>query len=183
MENKGRLVVLSGPSGVGKGTIVKKLLGENSSLALSVSATTRLRREGEKHGVHYFYISKEEFEKKIENNEMLEYTRYNGNYYGTIQSHVEDLLNEGKTVLLEIEVDGASQIKKKLPDALSIFINAPSDEEIERRLRNRNTEDEEAIQRRLAIAKTEMQHADEYDYIVCNDDIDIAAKQILEIIK
>lgn len=183
MENKGKLVVLSGPSGVGKGTIVKKLLKENSSLALSVSATTRSPREGEVHGVHYFYITKEEFEKKIQNNEMLEYTSYNGNYYGTIQSHVEELLENGKTVLLEIEVDGAMQISRKLPEALSIFINAPSDEEIERRLRNRNTEDEEAIQRRLAIAKAEMKYADEYDYIVCNDDIDVAAKEILEIIK
>lgn len=183
MENKGKLVVFSGPSGVGKGTIMKKLLQADEKIALSVSATTRKRREGEEHGVHYFYITKEEFEQKIRNNEMLEYTSYNGNFYGTIQSHVEELLDNGKTVMLEIDVDGAAQIKKKFPDALSVFVTAPSVEEIERRLRFRNTEDDEAIKNRIAIAKNEMTHANEYDYIVCNDDVDAAANKILEIIK
>jgi len=183
MENKGKLLVLSGPSGVGKGTVVKRLLEKDANLALSVSATTRQIREGETHGVHYFYITRDEFENKIKNDEMLEYTQYNGNFYGTIQGYVEELQQMGKTVLLEIEVDGAAQIKKKLPEAVTVFLTAPSVEEVERRLRKRNTESEEVIMKRLAIAQSEMAHAPEYDYVVCNDDVENAADRIIEILK
>lgn len=182
MKNKGNLLVLSGPSGVGKGTVVMRLLEKDENLVLSVSATTRQKREGEEDGVHYFFVSKEEFERKIENGEMLEFTQYNGNYYGTIRSYVEKFIQNGKTVLLEIEVDGASQIKKKIPQAVTVFLTAPSEEEVERRLRKRNTESEEAILKRLAIAKSEMAHASEYDYVVCNDDVENAADRILNIL-
>lgn len=183
MENKGKVIIISGPSGVGKGTVVKRLLEKDKNIAVSISATTRQRREGEEHGVHYFYITREEFEDNIKNDRMLEYTQYNGNYYGTLQSHVRELQENGKTVILEIEVDGATQIKKKLPDAITVFMVAPSEEEVERRLRKRNTECEEVIQKRLAIAKGEMEHAKEYDYVVCNDDVDNAADRILDILK
>ena len=180
--NKGKLLVLSGPSGVGKGTVVQRLLELDDNLALSVSATTREIRPGEVDGVHYFYISREEFEQKIKNDQMLEFTRYNGNYYGTIQNHVEEFLKNGKTVILEIEVDGAGQIKKKIPEAITVFLTAPSEAEVERRLRKRNTEDEETIQKRLKIAIDEMKKADSYDYVVCNDDVENAANRILDIL-
>ena len=180
--NKGKLLVLSGPSGVGKGTVVQRLLELDDNLALSVSATTREIRPGEVDGVHYFYISREEFEQKIKNDQMLEFTRYNGNYYGTIQNHVEEFLKNGKTVILEIEVDGARQIKKKIPEAVTVFLTAPSEAEVERRLRKRNTEDEETIQKRLKIAIDEMKKADSYDFVVCNDDVENAANRILDIL-
>ena len=183
MENRGKVIIISGPSGVGKGTVVRHLLTLDEKIAVSISATTRQKREGEENGVHYFYITREEFEDNIKNDRMLEYTQYNGNYYGTLKSHVRDLQDNGKTVILEIEVDGAMQVKKKLPDAITVFMTAPSVEEVERRLRGRNTESEEVIQKRLAIAKGEMAHAAEYDYVVCNDSVENAANRILDILK
>ncbi len=180
--SKGKILIISGPSGVGKGTVVQELLNKDKGTVVSVSATTREAREGEIDGVHYFFITKEEFAKKIENDEMLEFNRYNDNYYGTIKSHVDELLSMGKNVLLEIDVNGAYQIKNKRPDAITVFLTAPSIEEVERRLRKRNSEDEETIQNRLEIAKSEMKHAEEYDYIVCNDSLENAVNKIIEIL-
>ncbi len=180
--SKGKILVLSGPSGVGKGTVVQRILEMDDNVTLSISATTRAMREGEQEGVHYFYISHAEFEKKLKNNEMLEYNSYNGNYYGTLKSYVDSLLVSGKHVLLEIDVNGAFQIKEKRPEAVTVFLTAPSVEEIERRLRKRNTETEDVIAERLRIAKQELLHAPDYDFIVCNDDVDGAAQQILDIL-
>ena len=180
--NKGKVLILSGPSGVGKGTVVNKLLETADNVTLSISATTRKPRIGEIDGVHYFYISREDFEDKIKNNELLEYNLYNGNYYGTLKSYVESLQAEGKHVILEIDVNGGRQIKERTPDAITVFMTAPSDEEIERRLRNRNTETEEAILKRLEIAKKERQQAADYDFFVCNDTIESAVNQLIDIL-
>jgi len=180
--NKGKVLILSGPSGVGKGTVVNKLLETVDNVTLSISATTRKPRTGEIDGVHYFYISREDFEDKIKNDQLLEYNLYNGNYYGTLKSYVESLQAEGKHVILEIDVNGGRQIKEKTPDAITVFMTAPSDEEIERRLRNRNTETEEAILKRLEIAKKERQQAADYDFFVCNDTIESAVNQLIDIL-
>lgn len=181
--NKGKLMVLSGPSGVGKGTVVEKLLELEDSLVVSVSATTRDPRENEVDGVHYFYITKQEFEEKLKNNELLEYNVYNGNYYGTLKSYVDNLLSQGKNVMLEIDVNGKRQVKEKCPDALTVFLTAPSMSEVERRLRKRNSETDEVIKKRLEIAKSEMEHAKEYDFVVCNDELENAVKEIINILK
>lgn len=181
--SKGKILVLSGPSGVGKGTVVEEILRKDKNTVVSISATTRKPREGEKNGVHYFFISKEEFAKKIDNDEMLEFNRYNDNYYGTIKEHVDSIIADGKNVLLEIDVNGAYQIKNKTPEAITVFLTAPSDEEIERRLRNRNTEDEQTIKERLEIAKAEMKHAENYDYVVCNDSVENASEKIINILR
>lgn len=180
--NKGKILILSGPSGVGKGTVVKQLLAHEPNLVLSVSATTRAPREGEVHGVDYFYISHAQFETKIQNDELLEYNRYGQNYYGTLKSFVDDCLAQGKSVLLEIDVNGARQIKQKRPEAISVFLTAPSKEEIERRLRRRGTESEQEIAQRLRIAAQEMSHASEYDYMICNDTVEGAVERILTIL-
>lgn len=180
--NKGKVLIISGPSGVGKGTVVQELLKKDKGTVVSVSATTRAPREGEIDGVHYFFISKAEFIKKIENEEMLEFNKYNENYYGTMNDYVQSLLEQGKNVILEIDVNGAYQVKNKRADVITIFMTAPSVEEVERRLRKRNSEDEEAIQNRLKIAVSEMKHAEEYDYIVCNDSVENAVDKIIEII-
>ena len=179
----GKLILISGPSGTGKSTVISRLMRLRDDVCFSVSATTRAPRPGEVEGVHYYFRTREEFEQTIENDGFLEYAEYNGNYYGTLKSHVRDLQDNGKTVILEIEVDGAMQVKKKLPDAITVFMTAPSVEEVERRLRGRNTECEEVIQKRLAIAKDEMAHAAEYDYVVCNDSVENAANRILDILK
>ena len=165
---KGLLLVISGPSGVGKGTVIDSLL-ENDDMAYSVSATTRSPRPGEIDGVDYNYITKEEFRTLIENGDVLEYAEYTGNYYGTPRKFVERKLNEGKSVILEIETCGAMQIKKKMPEAVLIFICPPSLEELESRLRGRGTETEEVILRRLEQAKKEIVLIPEYDYAVVNE--------------
>lgn len=180
--NKGKILIISGPSGVGKGTVVEELLKKDNGTVVSVSATTRAPRDGEVDGVHYFFISKAEFIKKIENEEMLEFNKYNDNYYGTMNDYVQSILEKGKNVLLEIDVNGAYQIKNKRPDAITVFLTAPSVEEVERRLRKRNSEDEETIKNRLEIAVSEMKHAENYDYIVCNDSVENAVDKIIEIL-
>ncbi len=182
--NKGKVLILSGPSGVGKGTVVNKLLETSDNVTLSISATTRKPRENEIDGVHYFYISREDFEEKIKNNELLEYNLYNGNYYGTLKSYVESLQAEGKHVILEIDVNGGRQIKQRTPDAITVFMTAPSDEEVERRLRSRGTETEEVILKRLEIAKKEKKQAedDNYDFFVCNDTVESAVQRLLDIL-
>ena len=180
--SKGKILVISGPSGAGKGTVVNRLLEIDNSVCLSISATTRNKREGEEHGVHYFYITKEDFLSKIEKGELLEYNCYNGNYYGTLKSYVDSLIESGKNVILEIDINGGFQIKEKCPEAVLIFLTAPSLDEIERRLRKRNTETDEVIEKRLEIAKAEIERSKEYDFVVYNEDIDKCAHNIIEII-
>ncbi len=168
-QRKGTLFVFSGPSGVGKGTLNEKLFAEfGDQIAFSVSATTRAPREGEVDGKHYFFITKQEFEARIANNDFLEYAQFAGNFYGTPKSYVTSLLDQGKNVLLEIEVQGAMQVKARMSEAVSIFILPPSFEELERRLRGRGTESEEKIQKRLETARTELNYAPEYTYQIVN---------------
>lgn len=182
MNKKGQLIVISGPSGVGKGTVLAEYLKGKENTAYSVSATTRQPRPGEKHGVHYFFLSREEFEQTAKEGGMLEYASYNGNYYGTPKAPVEQQRQEGKDVILEIEVQGALQVKKACPDALLIFIAPPSFEELANRLSGRQTEDSKTVENRLNIAKGELKCAGEYDYIVVNDDVAAAAQRLEMII-
>ena len=183
LKGKGMLVVLSGPSGSGKDTVLNKLKESEFSFDKTISATTRAMREGEKDGVDYYFIDKTTFEKKIENGEFVEYTVYSGNYYGTLKTEVERLVAKGGCILLKIEVEGAGNIRKAIPDALSVFIVPPSIEELERRLRGRNTETEDSIQERLKEAIKELARADEYDYIVINDDADLCTEQVIKILE
>lgn len=174
--NKGLLVVFSGPSGVGKGTIRKLFADrEDLNIAFSVSMTTRKPRQGEVDGVDYFFVTKEEFKKHIEKDNFLEYAEFVGEYYGTPKAYVEKLRNEGKNVLLEIEVQGALMVKERVPDVLSIFIVPPNFEELERRIRGRRSEPEEIIQQRLAKASRELKTMGNYKYVICNDDPQLAA--------
>lgn len=180
---KGLLIVFSGVSGVGKGTILKELMKmEELNLAYSVSMTTREPREGEKNGVDYFFVSKKRFMSAIRNGELLEHARFVDNDYGTPKAYVEQMREEGKNVILEIEINGAKQIMKKVPDALSIYIVPPSIEELERRLRERNTEDEATIMKRISKAKRELKDTDTYGHIVCNDDLQKAIQDVRQII-
>ena len=179
---KGLLLVVSGPSGVGKGTVLRKLHSESDNMYYSISATTRQPRFDELDGVHYLFITKEEFQNKIEKGQMLEYAEYCGNYYGTPGDIVEQKRNEGVDVLLEIESCGAMQVLSKCGDAISIFIMPPSMEELRSRLLNRGTESEEVVNRRLEKAEEEIKKADQYQYIVVNDDIETAKNKICEII-
>ncbi|MBP3398304.1 MAG: guanylate kinase [Erysipelotrichaceae bacterium] len=181
---RGKLIVISGPSGVGKGTIVKEFINDPElKLSYSVSMTTRSMRPGEVDGVNYDYVSKEEFKQAIENDELLEYAEFVGNFYGTPLKNVNRLLDEGKNVLLEIEVQGCMQVQKKVPDALSIFITPPSMEELERRIRGRATEPEEIVQQRLSKAQKEMELVGKYKYAICNDDVALAAELVKTIIR
>lgn len=184
MSSKGLLIVLSGPSGVGKGTILKEVMKDESlKLAFSISMTTRGKREGEVDGVNYFYVTRDEFEQAVRDGKMLEYAEFVGNYYGTPLEYVEKLRNEGTNVILEIEVQGCLQVQEKEPDALTIFIVPPSMEELENRIRGRKTEAEEIIQQRLAKAESEMEMLNKYKYVVCNDDVELAADIISVIIR
>ncbi len=169
-ERDGVLMVISGPAGSGKGTAVKLLFDIVPELTLSVSATTRSPRPGEVDGVHYFFISKEEFREKLAAGEILEHTEYCGNYYGTPEKAVRDTLSHGRDVILEIEVDGASQIKKKFPDAVTVMLLPPDGKSLEARLRGRGTETDDVIAARMARARAEIALADSYDYIVVSRD-------------
>ena len=181
---KGLLIVLSGPSGVGKGTVIKELMkNDDLKLSYSISMTTRKPRNGEVDGVNYFFVDRDTFLKAIDDGELLEHAEFVGNMYGTPVSYVEKLRNEGRNVLLEIEVQGARQVKKKCPDALSIFIIPPSMEELASRIRGRNSEPEEIVQQRLDKAKKEMEMVTQYKYVVCNDDVILASDIISAIIK
>ena len=181
-QKKGVLFVVSGPSGVGKGTINKRLFEEfGDRVAYSVSATTREPREDEVNGREYFFISRQEFEKRVANNEFLEHAEYAGNCYGTPRDYVLSLLQRGVSVILEIDVQGAMQVKRRMPESVSVFILPPSFEELEHRLRGRGTETPEKIERRLAAAKAEMARAPEYDYQIVNDDLDAAYARLREI--
>ncbi len=169
MEKKGLLVVISGCSGAGKGTVLAEFFKHAKNAAYSVSATTRAPREGEENGVHYHFISREQFEKHIEEHTVLEYTQYCGNYYGTLKSELNKLA-DGKDLILEIELEGATNIKRLIPDAVTIVIVPPSLSVLEARLRGRGTNTEEDIRRRMAQASIEMKHAADYDYIIVNED-------------
>ena len=181
--NEGILVVVSAPSGCGKDTVVSKVLEKMPGKGfLSVSMTTRDMRPGETEGVEYFFVSKQEFLKRIEEGDMLEYAIYGSNMYGTPIKPVRDMLKSGKIVFLIIEVEGGGNVKKAFPDATKIFIMPPSMKELEKRLRGRNTDSEEAILNRLEIAKDEIARAVEYDFVVENDDLDEAVDDVITIV-
>ncbi len=179
---KGLLIVVSSPSGGGKGTILSELFKRNENLKMSVSATTRSPREGEVDGVHYYFISKEEFKAKIENGEMLEYANYVSNYYGTPKAPVDKWLSEGKDVILEIEVQGGKQVKEIAPDCVSLFVLPPSLEILEQRLRGRGTETDDVICNRMAQASREIGCVTDYDYAVVNNTVEQAVSDIEAII-
>ncbi len=178
---KGKLIVISGPSGVGKGTIREKINFDN--YVFSISSTTREKRIGEIEGVHYNFISKEEFLSKVENNQMLEHAEFVGNFYGTDKEEVLKKLNSGENVLLEIECQGALQVLEKMPDVLSIFIVPPSLEELENRLRQRGTEDNNKINKRLKKAKEEMDLKSKYQHVIVNENLDNAVKELDSILE
>ncbi len=182
MMNKGLLIVVSGPSGCGKGTILAEIL-KDDKFFYSISATTRNARPGEENGVNYHFLTKEKFEELIENDGMLEYASYCDNYYGTPRKPVEDMLNQGKHVILEIEVQGAMKIKEKCPEAKFIFILPPSLKELRRRLNKRGTESEEVIEKRLNEATGEIKQAYKYDYALINGELSVAVDDLLAIIK
>ena len=183
MKNLKKLIIITGPSGVGKGTVVKELLDRNKDIWLSISATTRNPRVGEKDGLNYYFISEERFKDMIDKKEFLEWAQFAGNYYGTPLSTVNEKIEKGFIVLLEIEVEGAKQIKEKFPEALSIFLLPPSKEELEKRIRNRGTEKEEAIDRRLSRANYEIASSDQFDFVLTNHDVDETVKEVFKIIK
>lgn len=182
MPERGMLIVLSGPSGSGKGTIIKRLLQDREDTVLSVSVTTRAPRPGEEEGVHYFFRTREAFEQMIREDALLEWAQYSGNYYGTPESSIRHWLAQGKNVLLEIEVQGAEQVMDHRADLVSIFITIPSMQELERRLRDRATETEEKIRTRMTVAKRELSRAFRYDYVVLNDEVERAVGRINTII-
>ncbi len=184
LNDRGLLIVISGPSGVGKGTVRKALFNmPKHNLTYSVSMTTRKIRPGEVDGKDYYFVSKEEFERRIEEGKFLEHAEFVGNYYGTPLDKVNEQLDNGKEVVLEIEVEGALQVKKKVPDCVMIFLVPPSKEDLYKRLRSRGTESEEIIEQRVNKANREFKKAKYYDYIVVNDDVDNAADRILAIIR
>lgn len=183
MKN-GIFIVISGPSGVGKGTICEILMkNKNIDLEYSVSMTTRNKRDCEIEGVHYYFTNKDNFENKIRNNEFLEYAIYNNEYYGTLKSEVLDKINRGKYIISEIDVQGAKQIKKDFPNSLLLYILPPSIEELKNRLIKRGTESKEEIEKRLKIAIIENEYRYFYDYVIVNDQLELAVKEIVDIIK
>ena len=176
-----KLFVISGSSGVGKGTVIKEFLNKHPEFRLSISCTTRGKREGEVHGVNYFFLSPNEFKECISNNEFLEWAEFSGNHYGTKKAFVNDCLNNGENLILEIDTKGALNVKKIMPEAELIFIAPPSLEELEARLRGRHTETEEAIQKRLASIKLEIENSKQFDYKVINDTVGNAVKELEKI--
>jgi len=182
MNERGSLFVITGPSGVGKGTVLRIVRQKMPELYYSISMTTRAPREEDKEGVTYFFTDKEDFLRKVKKGEMLEYASYAGNYYGTPAGPVDSFLAAGRDVILEIEVQGALQVKSRRPDAVLIFLVCPSKEEHERRLRGRGTETEEQIRLRLEAAAKEYAQADEFDFVVINDTPENGADEILSVI-
>lgn len=183
LEKKGILIVVSGFSGAGKGTLMKELLKKYpDDYALSISATSRKPREGEQEGVEYFFKTREEFEKMIEGEELVEYAQYLGNYYGTPKAYVEEQLEAGKDVILEIEIQGASKIKEKFPQTVLMFVTPPSAEELKNRLVGRGTEDMDTIERRLSRAVEEAEGIEAYDYLVVNDILELCVEEMHQII-
>jgi len=183
MEEKGILFVLSGPSGVGKGTVRKQLFNQDTELRYSISMTTREKRPGETDGIDYFYKTNDEFEKLIKQNKLLEYAKYVNNYYGTPRDYVETTLDAGYDVFLEIEVQGALQVKENFPGGVFIFLFPPSLEELKNRIVSRGTETEERVLNRLKAARDEIEMMDNYDYVVVNDQVDHAVDKVESIIQ
>ncbi|KAA0548183.1 guanylate kinase [Bacillus sp. BGMRC 2118] len=183
MKERGLLIVLSGPSGVGKGTVRKEIFSQkDTNLHYSISMTTRKPREGEVDGVDYFFKSREEFEDLIEREKLLEWAEYVGNYYGTPVDYVEETLQSGKDVMLEIEVQGALQVREAFPEGLFIFLAPPSLSELKNRIQTRGTESEELINNRMTVAKEELEMMDAYDYVVENDKVELACERINSIV-
>lgn len=178
MQKSGKLFIISGPSGVGKSTVLKALFREHPDLYFSVSATTRAPREGEIDGVHYRFIKSEQFLQMVQENEFLEYAEYVGSFYGTPRGPVEDAMAQGRDAFLDIEIQGAQQVYEKRPDAVRIFIAPNSWAELERRLTERGTDSAEKIQKRLLRAKVELQAAENYDYLVVNDTVEQAVREM-----
>ena len=183
MKRRGILIVVSGFSGAGKGTLMKRLLAEYDNYALSVSMTTRQPREGEIDGVSYFFVDREVFEREIENDGLIEYASYCGNYYGTPREYVERCLEEGKDVILEIEIQGALKVKEKFPQALLLFVLPPSARELKKRLEGRGTESAQVIRSRLERAVEEAQGIENYEYLIINDDLEECVRQMHGIIQ
>ncbi len=183
MTKKGILSIVSGFSGAGKGTVMKALLGKYDNYALSISATSRAPRVGEQEGREYFYKTVEQFEEMIKNEELIEYAQYVGNYYGTPKAYVEQMLSEGKDVILEIELQGALQVKAKMPDTVLIFVTPPSADELKRRLIGRGTEDMATIEARLRRAAEEADYMPRYDYILINDELDVCVDELHSLIQ
>ncbi|MDD3237395.1 MAG: guanylate kinase [Candidatus Gastranaerophilales bacterium] len=178
---QGKLFIISGSSGVGKGTLIKRFMDANPTVKFSVSATTRTPRPGETNGVNYFYISEDDFKKSINNNEFLEWAVFSEHFYGTKQSIVEDSLKNGNDIILEIDTQGAFQVKEKIKDAISIFILPPSIEILEQRLRGRHTEDEASIQLRLDFVRKELKASEKFDYKIVNDNLEEALCSLQDI--
>ncbi len=183
MKRRGILIVVSGFSGAGKGTLMKRLLAEYDNYALSVSMTTRQPREGEIDGVSYFFVDRDVFEREIENDGLIEYASYCGNYYGTPREYVERCLEEGKDVVLEIEIQGALKVKEKFPQALLLFVLPPSARELKKRLEGRGTESAQVIRSRLERAVEEAQGIENYEYLIINDDLEECVRQMHGIIQ
>lgn len=182
MQEKGKLIVISGPSGAGKSTVVFKAIEGREDVCFSTSVTTRKPRPGEVDGREYFFVDPDRFKEMVENDELLEHAEYVANSYGTPRAYVEEKLEAGLNVLLDIEVQGARQVHEKMPDAVKIFIIPPSLETLEKRLKGRGTDTERAIEARLIRARQEYLEADFYDYLIINDDADKAAKELSAII-
>ena len=183
MNKEGILIVVSGFSGAGKGTIMKALLERYDNYALSISATTRNPRPGEEEGKAYFFKTTEEFEKMIAKDDLIEYAMYEGNYYGTPKAYVEEQLRAGKDVILEIEIQGALKVKEKFPNTLLLFVTPPSAEELRKRLEGRGTETQEVIDGRMKRAIEEAEYMDQYDYLVVNDELDVCVEEMHHLIQ
>ena len=183
MQERGVLAIVSGFSGAGKGTVMKALMSKYDNYALSISATTRAPRVGEENGREYFFKTVEEFEQMIKDDQLIEYANYVGNYYGTPKAYVESKLDEGKDVILEIELQGAMKVKEKMPETVLIFITPPTAAELKKRLVGRGTEDEATVNARLKRASEEAGYMEKYDYLLINDDLDTCVRELHELIQ